>query len=558
MYVIKRNQNKEPVKFDKISWRIENLVIEFNLTDVDPVIITQKLSQRIFTGITTNELDNLASQICMDMISIHPNYGKLGGYIAVSNHQKNTYSDILQVVSVLNKNIDIKGKESSLINKEYFDIVNEYSKTLNNILDMNRDYLIDYFGFKTLERSYLLKVKDKIIERPQHLFLRVAVCIHGTDFENVKKTYDNISLKQYTMATPTLFNAGTNNQQLLSCFLTSIDDSIGGIFDTYRDCGFISKFAGGIGVHITNIRSKGSYIRGTNGKSDGILPLMRTFNSIARQINQGGKRLGSFAMYIEPHHADIFQFLDAKKNVGSDEERARDLFYALWIPDLFMEKVEKDEDWFLMDPNESLNLPDVYGEEYNNLYNKYVSEGKYIRKLKAREVWDAIITSQVETGMPYMCYKDNVNRKNNQSNIGVVKSSNLCVTGDTNILTSQGYFRIDKLVDREVEVWNGKTWSKTTVRKTGNLQKIIDVEFSNGVCVNCTPYHKFYIEDDEGKITVMDAKNLKSGMKIMKYSLPVVKLNDDEVNANDYERMRYNKFDIKAILNNESLKYRIL
>ena len=263
-------------------------------------------------------------------------------------------------------------------------------------------------------------------------------------------------------------------------------------------------------------------------------------------------------MYIEPHHADIFQFLDAKKNVGSDEERARDLFYALWIPDLFMEKVEKNEDWFLMDPNECLNLPDVYGEEYNNLYNKYVLEGKYVRKLKARQVWDAIITSQVETGMPYMCYKDNVNRKNNQENIGIVKSSNLFVTGDTNILTSQGYFRIDKLVDREVEVWNGKMWSKTTVRRTGTFQKILDVEFSNGICVNCTPYHKFYIEDDEGKITIIDAKNLKHGMKIMKYTLPVVKINNDELNSNDYERIKYGKFDSKSILNNESLKYRLL
>ena len=430
MYVIKRNLNKEPVKFDKITARIQKLVDEFNLYDIDATLITQKLSTRIFSGITTTELDNLASQICMGMFSDNPNFGKLGGFISVSNHQKNTKSNFLEVVTDLKNNTDINGNICPLINDEIYEIALEHSEAINKIIDFERDFLIDFFGFKTLERSYLLKINDnreqKIVERPQHLFMRVAICIHGTDFENVKKTYDSLSLKQYTHATPTLFNAGTNYKQLSSCFLTAIDDSIEGIFKTYADCGTISKWSGGIGVHISNIRSKGSYIRKTGGKSDGLIPLLRTFNSIARQFNQGGKRLGSFAIYLEPHHADVFEFLEAKKNTGSDEDRARDLFYAMWISDLFMEQVEKDGVWYLMDPSECPNLPDVYGDEYKELYNYYVSLGKYKKKIKARELWDAIISSQVETGMPYMSYKDHVNRKSNQKNIGTIKSSNLC------------------------------------------------------------------------------------------------------------------------------------
>ena len=785
MYVVKRSGNKESVQFDKITNRLVKLLYGSLEKTVDPVLITQKICSRIYSGITTTELDNLASQICMGLITDNPDFGILGGRIVISNHQKNTDESFYSVILELKNNKDVHGDLAPLINDEIFEIVSKHGDEIQDMIDMNRDYLLDFFGFKTLERSYLLKVNvdggktKRIIERPQHLFMRVAIGIHGYDFENLKKTYDNMSLKMYTHATPTLFNASTNHPQLSSCFLIDIEDSIEGIFKTYTDCGLISKWAGGIGVHISNIRSKGSYIRKTGGNSDGIMPLLRTFNSIARQFNQcfvpntmiftldgpkeiqhittkdyvitrdgtykkvmnviknevdkdilsirskysfsevdvtpeheicvlrgcvkskmmfdkiqhnmsngtlktefisakcldendflcypipetivnyqdnsdnirfygimlgyghiskkynkttieggvslgiehkqntiifvenflknnnihysktyndnnsvqirwthtnlsdklnfdyddlydenhekiisnkffqmsktntldlihglvetdrsiqneiyfsstskniaegmrflllkvgilcsgnirdkigevlgysyvlripkdpvlcnvlkiepskklgyfsfnntiysrinsietknykglvydlnidenhnyltnmglvhnSGKRLGSFAMYLEVHHADIFTFLDAKKNHGAEEERARDLFYALWMCDLFMERVQENGDWFLMDPNESQNLNEVYGEEYNNLYNRYVNEGKYKKKIKARELWEAIISSQVETGTPYLCYKDHVNKKNNQKNIGIVKSSNLC------------------------------------------------------------------------------------------------------------------------------------
>jgi ribonucleoside-diphosphate reductase alpha chain len=388
----------------------------------------------------------------MHQIVDHPDFGILGSRIMISNHQKNTPESFYEVVKILSENRDILGELSPLVNDELVSIAEKYKNELQNMLDMSRDYLIDFFGFKTMERSYLLRINNneygkvkKIIERPQHLFLRVAIGIHGDDLESVKKTYDSISLKMYTHATPTLFNACSNTNQLASCFLLGVEDSIEGIFDAYRDCGMISKFAGGIGVHISEIRSKGSYIRKTGGNSDGLMPLLKTFNSVARQFNQSGKRLGSFAMYLEPWHSDILTFLEAKKNSGSDEERARDLFYALWVCDLFMIKIEKDEDWYLMDPNRCPNLANLYGDEFEKLYLGYVSENKFVKKMKARELWEAIISSQIEHGMPYICYKDSVNRKSNQKNIGTIRSSNLCVSGDTYILTSDGYFNIKYL-----------------------------------------------------------------------------------------------------------------
>jgi ribonucleotide reductase alpha subunit len=887
MYVVKRSGNKESVQFDKITNRLVKLLYGGLEKTVDPVLITQKICSRIYSGITTTELDNLASQICMGLITDNPDFGILGGRIVVSNHQKNTDESFYSVILQLRNNKDVHGDLASLINDELFDIVSKHRDEIENMIDMNRDYLLDYFGFKTLERSYLLKVNvdggktKRIVERPQHLFMRVAIGIHGYDFENVKKTYDNMSLKMYTHATPTLFNASTNHPQLSSCFLIDIEDSIEGIFKTYTDCGLISKWAGGIGVHISNIRSKGSYIRKTGGNSDGIMPLLRTFNSIARQFNQcfepntmiftldgpkeiqhittkdyvitrdgtykkvmnviknevdkdilsirskysfsevgvtpeheicvlrgcvktkmmfdkiqqnmsngtlktefisakcldendflcypipqtivkyhdnsdnirfygimlgdghlskkynktnieggvslgiehkqntiifvenflknndihywktyndnsiqihwthtnlseklnfdyddlydenhekiisnkffhmsktntldlihglietdgsvhdeiyfsstskniaegmrflllkagilcsgnirdrigevstyknittrkisyvlripkdpvlcnvlkiepskklgyfsfnntiysrinsiktknykglvydlnidenhnyltnmglvhnSGKRLGSFAMYLEVHHADIFTFLDAKKNHGAEEERARDLFYALWICDLFMERVQENGDWFLMDPNESQNLNEVYGEEYNNLYNRYVNEGKYKKKIKARELWEAIISSQVETGTPYLCYKDHVNKKNNQKNIGIVKSSNLCVSGDTNILirnVSIMNVPIKYLMNKEVEVWNGKQWCQTIIYKTGENQKLLKIIFSNSKEIKCTEYHKFYIQENDKEV-VYEAKDLKNGMQIIPYTI---------------------------------------
>jgi ribonucleotide reductase alpha subunit len=528
MYVTKRNGNKEKVHFDKITSRIEKLTSDLDKDIVDPSVITQKTCSSIYSGITTTELDNLACQICMNMVSEHPDYGILGSRIAISNHQKNTPEKFIDVVRTLYQNRDIQNNISPLVSDELLRISETYEDTLESMLDMKRDYLLDFFGFKTLERSYLLKINvdngkgKKIIERPQHLFLRVAIGIHGDNLELVKRTYDSISLKQYTHATPTLFNAGTNTPQLSSCFLGYVEDSIEGIFDSYRECGIISKFAGGIGVHVSDIRSKGSYIRKTGGNSDGLMPLLKTYNSIARQFNQGGKRLGSFAIYLEVFHADVFTFLEAKKNVGSDDERARDLFYALWVSDLFMEKVEKDSDWYLMDSNTCPNLPAVYGEEFNSLYNKYVSEGKFVKKIKARELWAAIIASQIEHGMPYICYKDHVNRKTNQQNLGTIRSSNLCVSGDTKIQIKKDNkiqnIPIIDLSGQEIEVWNGKVWSKTIVQKTGENQKLLKISFSNLAEIKCTEYHKFYIQDNDGKEIMHEAKNLKIGMNIIPFT----------------------------------------
>jgi ribonucleoside-diphosphate reductase alpha subunit len=419
MYVIKRDGRKETVKFDKITNRIEKLLE--GIDNIDAILITQKICNRIYPGITTTELDILASEVCMSMVAENPNFGILGSRLAISNHQKNTKENFLDVVTDLENNTEI-------LSHEIVEIAKKYETEINNIINYERDYLLDYFGFKTLEKSYLLKINKKPVERPQHLFMRVAIGIHGKDLENIKKTYDNISLKNYTHATPTLFNAGTKFPQLSSCYLSATEDSIEGIFETITDCAKISKWAGGIGIHISNIRGKGSYIRKTGGYSDGIMPMLKVYNDVARYVNQGGgKRNGSFAMYLEPWHADIFQFLDAKKNHGAEEERARDLFYAMWMPDLFMEKVENNEDWYLMCPDKCPGLPDVYGEDFNKLYNKYVNENKYIKKIKAREVWEAIISSQVETGIPYIGYKDHVNRKNNQKNIDTIRSSNLCI-----------------------------------------------------------------------------------------------------------------------------------
>ena len=425
MYVIKRDGNKELVKFDKITSRIEKLLN--GIENIDATLITQKICTRIYPGITTTELDNLASQVCMSMITDHPNFGILGARLAVSNHQKNTDENFLEVVKKLRNNKDVHNTLSPLVSEELENIAEKYEDEISKLIKMERDYLLDYFAFKTLEKSYLLKINKKVVERPQHLFMRVAIGIHGDDMRSVASTYNSMSMKEYTHATPTLFNSGTNFPQLSSCYLIATEDSVEGIFGTITDCAKISKWSGGIGVHISNIRSNGSYIRKTAGYSDGIMPMLKVYNDVARYINQGGgKRNGSIAMYIEPHHSDIFAFLEAKKNHGAEEERARDLFYALWVPDLFMEKVENNEDWWLMDPDMCPGLPDVYGDDYNNLYMKYVVEGKFAKKIKARDLWQAVIISQVETGLPYISYKDHVNKKNNQKNIGVIKSSNLC------------------------------------------------------------------------------------------------------------------------------------
>lgn len=432
MQVQKRNNQKEPVQFDKITERIRYLLYDGLDKFIDPAIITQKIAERIHDGITTAEIDELTSHICAAMITVHPAFGTLAGRIVIDNHQKNTSPNFLHVVKILRANLGPNGESAPLVSKEVEDITEKYGDKIQNYIMFERDHDLGYFGFKTLEKAYLKKVGNKLVERPQHLFMRVAIGIHGDDLEAIKETYDNLSLRRYTHATPTLFHAGTTRPQMSSCFLLDGGgDSVEGIYKSITNCALISKWAGGIGVHIHGIRGDGSYIRKTGGKSDGIMPMLKVYNDTARYINQSGKRPGSFAMYIEPWHTDIFAFLDAKKNHGQEEERARDLFYALWIPDLFMERVKQDGPWTLMCPDEYRGLSDAYGDDFTELYTKYEKmelnkARKKSRIIKARDVWKAIISAQVETGTPYMLYKDSCNQKSNQKNLGTIKSSNLC------------------------------------------------------------------------------------------------------------------------------------
>jgi len=430
-HVIKRNGEREVFSFDKILKRVTVLGNDKETGKVNLKInytsLVQKIIDRLYDGITTKEIDELTAQQCASLITTHPDYGRLASRILVSNHHKNTDVSFLKVMSDLYNFKDIHNKQSPLVGKQLYDIISEHEETIQSFFDFNRDYLIDYFGFKTLERAYLLRIGKNILERPQHMWMRVSVAIHGKDLEKVKETYDLMSQKYFTHATPTLFNAGTPRQQMSSCYLLSMkDDSIAGIYETLTDCAKISKWAGGIGLHIHNVRASGSHIRGTNGTSNGIVPMLRVFNNTARYVDQGGgKRNGSFAIYLEPWRSDIRAFLEMKKNHGDEEQRGRDLFYALWTPDLFMEGVASGEKWTLMCPDECKGLSDVYGDEFETLYTKYESEGKG-ESVQARDIWYKILDSQIETGTPYMLYKDACNKKSNQKNLGTIKSSNLC------------------------------------------------------------------------------------------------------------------------------------
>lgn len=425
MRVQKRNGSYEDVSFDKILTRINSLAYgsEFNTKlDIDTTKVAQKVIQEIFDGVKTSELDRLTSETAIAMYSINPEYATLASRIIVSNHHKNTLDTFSEKVEKLYT------FEKPLLNKGFYDLVQENKELIDNKIDYSKDYLFDFFGLKTLEKSYLYKIKNEMIERPQDMIMRVCLSIHRNNLDKAFESYDYMSDHYFTHATPTLFNAGSNREQFASCFLLSMnDDSIDGIYKTLKDCALISQHSGGIGLHIHNVRAKDSFIAGTNGKSNGIVPMLRVFNDTARYVDQGGgKRNGSFAMYLEPWHADIFEFLELRKNHGNELERARDLFYALWIPDLFMEKVEKDEDWFLFCPNEAVNLSDYYGEDFVHKYDALVQQGLYREKVSARKLWSAILTSQIETGTPYLLYKDACNSKSNQKNLGVIKSSNLC------------------------------------------------------------------------------------------------------------------------------------
>ena len=531
MRVIKRNGTFESVSFDKVLQRIEKFCTD--LTFIDPHSVAQKVCSRIFDGVKTTELDELTAQLCSSMITDHPDYGKLASRIIISNHHKNTSPSFSETMQILYNVKDINGEPMPLISQELWDIVEANKEKLNSYIDYDRDYTFDFFGFKTLERSYLLRKNDKIIERPQHLFMRVALGIHKTDIKDALATYDGMSKKLYTHATPTLFNAGTPMPSLISCFLLGMDDSIEGIFETAKRSAAISKGAGGIGIHAHSIRSKGSRIKSTNGVSSGLTPFLRVFNELAKAVDQAGKRKGSIAIYLEPWHADIETFLQLRRNTGGNaEEKCLDLFTALWIPSLFFKKVEENADWCLFCPNEvGDELVDAYGDDFDKLYHQLEAAGKYKKKINAQKLFMDMIKSSIETGTPYMCCKEAA-QKSNQRNLGTIRSSNLCVSPETMILTDKGYFEIQTLHGQEVNVWNGDQFSKTTVCQTGKMQKLLTIKFDNGCHVRCTPYHKFYIETSKRPafksiVQTVEAKDLTLGMRIIRHSLPTINIKNE-------------------------------
>lgn len=483
MFVIKRDGRHESVKFDKITARINQLSYSLNTTYVDPAMVAKKVIEGVRDGITTTELDNLAAETAATLAPVHPDYAVLASRIAVSNLHKNTEKSFSATMERLYKYVNPKTNEKApLIADDVYDIIKENAELLDSTIIYQRDYNFEYFGFKTLERSYLLKIDGRVAERPQHMYMRVAVGIHKHDIQEAIRTYNRLSEGWYTHATPTLFNAGTPNPQMSSCFLLTMqDDSIDGIFETLKQCAKISQTAGGIGLSIHNIRATGSYIRGTNGTSNGIVPMLRVFNDTARYVDQGGgKRKGSFAIYLEPWHADIFEFLDLRKPHGKEEMRARDLFFALWIPDLFMKRVKEDGEWSLFCPNEAPGLADCYGDVFEDLYLTYEEAGRARRKVKARELFVKIIESQIETGTPYMMYKDACNSKSNQKNLGTIRSSNLCTeiieytSKDEIAVCNLASIALPRFVNADEKTFDHQELYNVAYEVTCNLNRIID------------------------------------------------------------------------------------
>lgn len=485
MYVLKRDGRRESVKFDKITARIEKLCYGLDMKYVEPLEIAKKVINGIYDGVTTQELDNLAAETAATLTVRHPDYAKLAARIAISNLHKKTSKSFSNVMKRIYTYVNpVTGENAPLISKEAYKVIKQNAALLDSTIIYDRDFGYDYFGYKTLERSYLMKTNGEIVERPQHLLMRVAVGIHMDDIDSVIETYTLLSEKWFTHATPTLFNAATPRPQLSSCFLLTMkEDSIEGIYDTLKQCAKISQSAGGIGLSIHDVRAKGSYIKGTGGVSNGIVPMLRNFDMTARYVDQGGgKRKGSFAIYLEPWHADIFDFLELKKNHGKEELRARDLFYALWISDLFMKRVENNEEWSLFCPNEAPGLADLYGDDFEKLYTRYEKEGKARKVVKAQDLWFEIIESQIETGTPYMLYKDAANKKSNQKNLGTIKSSNLCTeimeytSPDEVAVCNLASIALPKFVNKEGEFDHQRLCEITKV-VTRNLNKVIDVNY---------------------------------------------------------------------------------
>ena len=489
MLVIKRDGRRESVRFDKITTRIENLCYELDARYIHPIEIAKKVIDGLYDGVTTTELDNLAAEVCASLTVKHPEYAILAARISISNLHKTTSQSFSNTMKRLYTYINpITNENAALIAPDVYGIVKKHAAKLDQVIEYSRDFDYDFFGFKTLERSYLIKLDGKVVERPQHMLMRVSIGIHKEDIDAAIETYHLLSQKWFTHATPTLFNAGTPKPQLSSCFLLTMkDDSIDGIYDTLKQCAKISQSAGGIGLSIHNVRAKGSYIRGTNGVSNGIVPMLRNFDMTARYVDQGGgKRKGSFAIYLEPWHADIKDFLDLKKNHGKDELRARDLFYAVWASDLFMKRVEANEEWSLFCPHEAPGLADCYGEEFERLYEKYEKEGRAREVIKAQELWFEILESQIETGTPYILYKDAANSKSNQKNLGTIKSSNLCTeimeytSPDEVAVCNLASLALPKFVsigkDGKKYFDHEKLYEVTKV-VTKNLNKVIDVNY---------------------------------------------------------------------------------
>jgi len=481
MYVLKRDGRREPVQFDKITARIKKLCYGLHAA-VDPTKVAMRVIEGVYDGVTTTELDNLAAEVAATNAVTHPDYAQLASRIAVSNLHKATKKSFTETMKDLYEYVDpITGQNASLIAEDVWEIIEKNSELLDSSIIYDRDFSYDFFGFKTLERSYLLKIEGKIAERPQQMLMRVAVGIHKDDLESAVETYNMMSEGWFTHATPTLFNAGTPKPQMSSCFLLTMkEDSITGIYDTLKQCAKISQNAGGIGLAIHDVRATGSYIKGTNGTSNGIVPMLRVFNDTARYVDQGGgKRKGSFAIYIEPWHADVFDFLELRKNHGKEEQRARDLFYALWTPDLFMKRVEENGDWTLMCPNECPGLTDSWGDEFEALYTKYEAEGKGRKTIKAQDLWFKVLESQMETGTPYMLYKDAANSKSNQQNLGTIRSSNLCTeiieytAPDEVAVCNLASVAVPKFV-KEDRTFDHDKLFEVTYRVTRNLNRVID------------------------------------------------------------------------------------
>ena len=486
MQVVNRKGEREDVRFDAILEKLSSLTNGLDTNWVDAANLTKLTIEGLYDGVTTRELDQLAAETAASLASHHPDYSKLAARICVDDLHRSTKGTFSEVITDLREFIDPEsGEHAPLISAEVYEIIMANKETLDSYVDYGRDFNYDYFGFKTLERSYLLKLNGEVAERPQHMLMRVAVGIHQENIEKALETYDLMSQGYFTHATPTLFNSGTPTPQMSSCFLLTMqDDSLVGIYDTLKQCALISKSAGGIGLSIHHVRSKGSYIKGTNGESNGIVPMLRVFNDTARYVDQGGgKRKGSIAIYLEPWHPDIIQFLDLRKNHGKEELRARDLFYALWTPDLFMERVEQNADWSFFCPNECPGLQDAYGEEFKQLYESYEAQGLARETVPARTVWDKVVEAQIETGTPYMLYKDSANMKSNQKNLGTIRSSNLCTeimeytSKDEVAVCNLASIALPRFVNHETKQFDFQKLYDVTYHVTGNLNRVIDVNY---------------------------------------------------------------------------------